>query len=80
VVFARRVAIGLLCLLVRIVQLLVVAVAGLAFIAAGLVMSLIALAILAFMAAEARCGGAARPRGCAGAAWSGASAHPEQLR
>jgi hypothetical protein len=76
VVLARRMAIGFLCLLVCVVQLLVVTVAGLAFVAAGLVMSVIALAILAFMAAEARCGGAARPRRCAGASWSVALATP----
>jgi hypothetical protein len=82
VVLARRVAIGFLCLLLRVVQLLVVTIAGLALVAAGLVMGVIALAILAFMAAEAKCGGAARPQGCAGASWSGALARPgaTQLR
>jgi hypothetical protein len=74
VVLARRVAIGFLCLLVRVVQLLVVTVTGLAFVAAALAMGVIALAILAFMAAEAKCGGAARPRRCAGTSWRGASA------
>ena len=75
---ARRLAIGLLCVLVRLVCFLVVAahvaIAGFAFATAGLVMALIGLGILAFMAAEAKCGRAARPHGCAGSSWSAAPA------
>jgi hypothetical protein len=78
VALARRLAIGLVCLLVRLVYFLVVAAhvvaAGLAFVTAGLVMAVIGLAILAFMAAEAKCGRAARPQGCAGSSWSAAPA------
>ena len=77
-VLARRLAIGLLCPLVRLVHFLVVAVhvavAGLALVTAGFVMGVIALAILAFMAAEAKRGRAARPHGCAGSSWSAAPA------
>jgi hypothetical protein len=74
VVLARRLAIAPFCLLVRLVQFLVVAVAGLAFLAAGLVMVVIALVMLAYVTAEAKCGRAARLQGCAGPSWSAAPA------
>ena len=77
---ARRLAFGLLCVLVRLVYFLVVAahvaIAGFAFVTAGLVMAVIGLGILAFMAAEAKCGRAARPQRCAGSSWSAAPATP----
>jgi hypothetical protein len=73
VVLVRRFAIALLGLVVSLVQLVFTVVAGLAFLAAGLVMAVIALAILAFMAAEEKCGRAAYPQTCAGSKWSVAS-------
>jgi hypothetical protein len=41
------------------------------------VMVVIALVVLAFMAAEERCGRAGRRHGCAGASWSASPATPE---
>jgi hypothetical protein len=70
--FARRLAIEIVCLLVGLVRLLAFVVAGLASLAAGLAMGVIAIAILAFVAADERCSRGARRQACAGASWSAA--------
>jgi hypothetical protein len=64
-------AMALFCLLVRFV---VIAVAALTFAAAGVVMVVIALVVLAFMAAETASGRATCPRACAGSFWSATAA------
>jgi hypothetical protein len=66
-------AIALLCLVISLVQFVFIILAGLASLVAGLVMAVIALAMLASMAAEEKCGGGARPQTCAGPKWSPAS-------
>lgn len=70
--FARRLSIDTVCLLMGLIRLFAILVAWLATLAAGLVMAVIALAILAFMAADERCSRGARRQQCAGPSWSAA--------
>jgi hypothetical protein len=67
---ARRFAIALICLVARLVQLLVVAIAFLVYLPAAVVMLVIALAMLVFMAVDDICGNSPRERSCGGAFWS----------
>jgi hypothetical protein len=69
----RRFAIALLCLVARLVQLVIVAIALVLFLPAALVMLGIALVMLAFMAVEVVCGRSSRSRACAGPSWSARS-------
>jgi hypothetical protein len=70
VAITRRFAIALLCLVARLVQLAVVAIAFVVFLPAALVMLVIALVMLASMAVGDVCGQSSRSRACRGASWS----------
>jgi hypothetical protein len=67
---ARRLAIGVLWLVVRLIQLAAVALATLIYMPAAIAMLLIALVILASIAVGDTTGTSKRRRGCAGASWS----------
>jgi hypothetical protein len=66
VVVVRRLALGLLCLIVRLVQLLVLATYVAMAAVAALVLGVIGVVMLAFMAAEEKCGGTAPTQRCFG--------------
>ena len=68
----RRLALGLLCLIVRLVQLLVLGTYLTIAAVPALILIGIGLVVLAFMAAEVRCNAAAPPQRCA-RSWAGAS-------
>jgi hypothetical protein len=70
VVVVRRLALGLLCLIGRLVQLLVLATYVALAAVAALVLGVIGVVMLAFMAAEEKCAGAAPPQRCG--FWGGA--------
>lgn len=67
---ARRFAIALLCLVARLVQLLVVAIAFLIYLPVALVMLAMAQAVLAFMAVDEMCGNSPRNRTCGETVWN----------
>ena len=75
-IIARRLGIAILYEVVRLVQLVAVALAVLIFVPAAIVMLLIGFVVVALMAVEDAPGSSERGRGCAGASWSAKPAAP----
>jgi hypothetical protein len=73
---ARELGIAVLRVLVGLSQLVAIAVAGLIYVPAAILMLVIGLVTLAFMAIEDAIGTPERGHGCAGAAWSAKPAAP----